>query len=712
MLKILLACGFACLIWRNSYTQDIPVGTWRNHFSFESIQRVASDGDRTFAASEFALFLFENEEITRLSKINGLIGGAITGLAYRAQDEVLLIGYEDGGIDLIKEGVLKNLSDLTNSNFGLNRSINHFLFVNDRAFAATDFGVATIDLVSEEITEVFREIGPNGSVLGIQEVLFDAGLLYAIAEEGVITGNLASNLLDFNNWSLFAETTGFNHPVIFENRVVVSRDSLLFSLDITSNRWDTLAITNLNIRDMMAADGQLFLLGENELQVSGNDSFSTIDVATLSAGSELTINQQQLWIADLEQGLIQIDAGSERSIIPSGPTSDDITQIAFIDSLFAFYADAPGSTQLDSTGFSVFSDGTWSNTMVEGFYNITDVATYDNTVYLSSNTQGIYNLTTRELASADFNETEVSIPAITGTTDGLFAIRYGHSDALYRLNEGSWESWASGVIGSSRPTGLFVSQGNVLWIINDTSRGMIAFDPVGEQSRVINQSDGLASASVQSFVIDLDDQAWIGTLSGTSFFVDATFVFDEFEAFTPFFENRVLFDEEPVTAMAVDGGDRKWMATKDGIWVFDRNVIRLEERFTTNNSPLPSNTIKDFAYDPRSGEMFILTDRGLVSYRTGSSAGSFAHSNAQIFPNPVRPQDSGPVTLRGLVQNANVRITDMQGNLIRDIDALGGTATWDLRDTSGSPAPTGIYLFFSSDRGGEETFIGKIAVIR
>ncbi len=712
MARSLFSLYVAILLCHTGYTQDIPVGTWRNHFSFESIQSVASDGSRTFAASEFALFLFENEEITRLSKIDGLNGGAITGLAYRSSDDVLLIGYEDGGIDLIKEGILKNLVDLTDGNFGVNRSINGFDFEGNLAYAATNFGVATINLNTEEITEIFREIGPNGDILRIDEIFFQNGVLFTSTTRGILSGNLASNLLDFNNWSLSENTVGFKNLIALENEIIASKDSIIFVLNDQTSSWDTLTQVSYEILDLAADSDQLFIMGNDELRVWENNAFTDVAISFLTSGNEITFNQGEFWIADLENGLINGIPGNERLILPSGPSSDNITHIAFADSLFAFYRDSPASEQEDSTGFAVFSNGQWNNLSIGGFYNISDVGSFDGSVYLSSHTQGIYNWSNQQIVTDEFASGIVSIPALSGTSDGLYAIRYNDTNALYRLNEGLWESWTSTEAGSRAFIDMTISDGNVLWLTTEGTGGVIAFDPIGEQFRLINRSDGLASSNIQSLVIDLEDQAWIGNLSGISFFTEATFVFNTFNAFTPFFENRVLFDEEAVTALAVDGGNRKWMATRDGIWIFDSNVVTLEDRFTTENSPLPSNNVLEFAYNPNNGEMFILTDRGLVSYRTGSSAGFIRHSDVQVFPNPVRPQDSGPVTLTGLAQNANIKITDVQGNLIREVDALGGTATWDLRDTSGSPAVSGIYLFFSSIGDREETFVGKIAVIR
>ncbi len=712
MSRVLLFLGVSISLLFPGYTQDIPVGTWRNHFSFESTQLVAGDGDRIFAASQFALFLFENEEVTRLSKIDGLNGGAITGLNYQAEGDVLLIGYEDGGVDLIKEGILKNLTDLTDGSFGLDRSVNGFIINNDQAFAPTGFGIATINLNTQEITEVFREIGPNGTIVEIHEILLGNDQLYAVTESGILSGNINSNLLDFNNWTLDTETAGFENLTLHQGQIYASEGNIIFLLDPVSGVWNSFFNTSFDILGMDVFEGRIYLMGSTQLTFLENGEQTAVPTTNLAMGVDLDIDQGIVYIADEQNGLIEVTNLSERVIIPNGPGSDQITRIKYADSLFAFYATPPGTQQLDSMGYAVFDNGRWNNHVIEGFYNISDVATYDGAIYLSSNTQGIYNLSANDFVTDAFNEVEATIPALSGSSDGLYAIRNGHSNALYRLNEGTWDSWPANTVGSSDLIDMTLSQGNVLWLTNGTNRGMIAYDPINDQSRVINQSDGLASANIRSTIIDLDDQAWIGTQSGISFFVDATFVFDNFNAFTPFFENRELFDEEAVTAMAVDGGNRKWMATRDGVWVFDSNVITLETRFTSENSPLPSNTVLDFAYDPVSGEMFILTDRGLVSYRTGSSSGRATHSDVQIFPNPIRPQTPGPITLRGLAQDANIKITDVRGNLIREVTALGGTATWDLRDTSGNQAVSGIYLFFSSTGNRQETLIGKIAVIR
>jgi len=162
-----------------------------------------------------------------------------------------------------------------------------------------------------------------------------------------------------------------------------------------------------------------------------------------------------------------------------------------------------------------------------------------------------------------------------------------------------------------------------------------------------------------------------------------------------------------------DGGGRVWVATNEGIWVLAADLSAVVHRFTQANSPLPSDQVLSFAYEGLSGEVFILTSKGMVSYRSASSTAPLVHGPAiQVFPNPVRAEFDGSIGITGLVQDASLKVTDIMGRLVADLTANGGTASWDLRSFSGSRVQPGIYLLFSSSADGKETMVGKIAVLR
>ncbi|NLJ07137.1 MAG: T9SS type A sorting domain-containing protein, partial [Sphingobacteriales bacterium] len=152
--------------------------------------------------------------------------------------------------------------------------------------------------------------------------------------------------------------------------------------------------------------------------------------------------------------------------------------------------------------------------------------------------------------------------------------------------------------------------------------------------------------------------------------------------------------------------------SKNGVWYVTEDGSEIIYHFNKDNSPLPSNNIRDIAINSLTGEVFFGTDAGIVSFRNSAIEGGNTHQDVYAFPNPVRPDYSGPVAIRGLVTNANVKITDVAGNVVTDITAEGGQAVWDLKDISGNPVRSGVYFVVSSNEDGSETIITKILIIR
>jgi len=157
-----------------------------------------------------------------------------------------------------------------------------------------------------------------------------------------------------------------------------------------------------------------------------------------------------------------------------------------------------------------------------------------------------------------------------------------------------------------------------------------------------------------------------------------------------------LFEEE-VTAIAVDGANRKWLGTHNGIFLQSPDGETEIAHFNTENSPLLNNNITDIEIDQTNGDVYIGTDAGINVVRTDAIAGRTVHSsNAYAFPNPVRPEYDGPIAIRGLAEDAIVKITDIQGTLVYETQALGGQAIWYGRDLAGQRAASGVYLVFST----------------
>ena len=225
----------------------------------------------------------------------------------------------------------------------------------------------------------------------------------------------------------------------------------------------------------------------------------------------------------------------------------------------------------------------------------------------------------------------------------------------------------------------------------------------------------LPSNSVKTLALDKDGQIWAGTDRGVVVFDNPSAVFSgkNFDAYTPIFERRRLLGNETVTSIAIDGGNRKWMGTRNGLFLFNADGTELVTNFTEKNSPLPTNEISYITAEP-AGEVYIRTPKGMVSYiGTATESGLKQDENAvKVFPNPIKPDFEGTIGIEGLVGNAFVKITDAVGNLVYETRANGGTATWNGRTLQGIRVETGVYLIFSANTKGEETCVSRLAVIK
>ena len=174
-----------------------------------------------------------------------------------------------------------------------------------------------------------------------------------------------------------------------------------------------------------------------------------------------------------------------------------------------------------------------------------------------------------------------------------------------------------------------------------------------------------------------------------------------------------FLDGEQINAIAVDGGNRKWIGTQNsGVFLISEDASETIKNFTTSNSPILSNTVISLAIDPVNGRVYIGTDKGITSYLSDATEGKENYSNVYAYPNPVRPEDIDQVTIAGLMENSNVKITDLSGNLIYQGKSVGGQLTWNCRNHSGSRVATGIYLVLAATQDSKESVVTKIMIVK
>jgi hypothetical protein len=272
------------------------------------------------------------------------------------------------------------------------------------------------------------------------------------------------------------------------------------------------------------------------------------------------------------------------------------------------------------------------------------------------------------------------------------------------------------------PLDIIVADNNDKWIriapnrTNPASIWVVSDQGIQRGLNTAANNGNLPSETVNDIAKDIDGSIWVGTNIGVAVFYSPSSATrsttQAVNAITPIFEGRPLLEEEQITAIAIDGGGRKWFGTKrNGIYLYDKDISRSILFFNTENSPLPSNNIIDIAINKVTGEVFIATDLGIVSYRSHATDPAADGSEVVVFPNPVRPNFNGLLGIRGLPTNSQVKITDIAGRKVFEGNSDGGGISWNLKDYNNRRAKTGIYLVFASNEEGTETLVGKFAVV-
>jgi hypothetical protein len=241
---------------------------------------------------------------------------------------------------------------------------------------------------------------------------------------------------------------------------------------------------------------------------------------------------------------------------------------------------------------------------------------------------------------------------------------------------------------------------------------------------VTDQQGNLISFSfVRSLAEDKEGDVWVGHAKGVVVFRNVKDVFaSNYQAHRPLIPRRdgtdladFLLDNQAIYAIAVDGANRKWIGTEtSGVFLVSADGLETIEHFTAENSPLLSNQVLAIAINPKTGEVFFATDKGLISYQGDAADGEeeFSKATFTVYPNPVRENFAGRITMEGFMDNSTVEVMDAAGNLVYKTKSNGRLATWDGKNAAGKPASAGVYFVVGVSEDGKKSGVTKILIIR
>jgi ligand-binding sensor domain-containing protein len=267
---------------------------------------------------------------------------------------------------------------------------------------------------------------------------------------------------------------------------------------------------------------------------------------------------------------------------------------------------------------------------------------------------------------------------------------------------------------------IVLPRGYGLFILDDNKTPEV-FNDDRFKKLLVQDPENLPISFVYSIAEDLDGNIWVGTDQGPLIYYNPEKVFDtDLKASRIKIQRNdgtdqadIVLKTETITSIAVDGANRKWLGTaSSGTFLLSPDGTRQLLSFNEQNSPLFSNSIVSLSVDNKTGDVWFGTLKGVQSYRGNATSGEEKFTNVYTFPNPVREDFHGNVTITGLLRDSQIRITDISGNLVTEMVSDGGVATWDLKTYNGRRVSTGVYLVFCASRDGSQTYVTKMLVIK
>jgi len=322
---------------------------------------------------------------------------------------------------------------------------------------------------------------------------------------------------------------------------------------------------------------------------------------------------------------------------------------------------------------------------------------------------------------------------------GVFGMTYDDTGNLWITNcyaanplvvrkktDGSWLSFNfPGIVTTPTISQIIVNQYNQKWMVLPRENGgILVFDENGtwvtgddKKKRLFTGvgNGNLPSNEVTCIAEDHDGEIWVGTNKGIAVFYCPEQVFSSSgcEAQQIFIEQdghtQILLETEVISAIVVDGANRKWIGTyNSGAYLMSEDGTYQVQHFTVDNSPLLSNEIRSIIINPKTGEVYFGTAEGIISYRNDATEGLTDYTDVYVFPNPVHPGYEGPIAITGLIENVDIKITDISGSLVYQTKSLGGQAIWYGKNFKGENVHSGVYMVFCSNDDGSKTYIAKI----
>lgn len=735
-----------------------PVGTWTDHLSYNTAVGIAGNPEIIYSSTGSSILVYEPgiNEIRKLSPVNGLSETGISAFGWLEENKTLVIAYKSLNLDLVNGSKIETIPDIKNRFPTNKKKINRIRPGGDFAYLASGYGIIVADIKRKEIRDTWKP-GQNNGDNEVFDLAFGNGMVYAATANGLWQADIENQGLAYpGNWQ---RVPGM--PESLCNLVIFSGGTLYCSVpgelsgDIVYSINEGVSVFSqlpgTSNRSMDYAPGGFTISSSRSLRHYSSQGVLIREIDTYGWGQpdifQAVISGNDILIADRYHGtILGKNMTSFTSLPVSGPASNKVEMIT-----------SDGNRTIICAGGT---SGSWTGLKLPLMVSVHNGQKFEN----------ISSVVHTDAMRAAADPSNPSVFFVSSWGGGLFRYENNSSEKIYdSSNSPLQESGASGetrVLGLAfdRSGNLWVTQPDApakikmlkpggtwltyprnidaplagdlistssgqLWIILPGGYGLFITDDKGTPDNftdditrrlTITDSDNKVINSVFALAEDLDGSIWAGTDQGPVIYHNPDGIFDGDvrggRIKVPRNDGSGLADymlgTETITAIAVDGANRKWLGTQgSGAFLLSADGTRLLKIYNSSNSPLLSDSIASIAINQTAGEVWFGTSEGAVSVRETATIGKETFRNVYSFPNPVREDFTGNVTITGLMRDTEVKITDISGNLVNEMTSEGGQASWDLSTYNGRRVRSGVYLVFCAAGDGSESCVTRILVI-
>lgn len=738
----------ALFLVHNSYCQGLPIGSWRTHLAYNDGIHAAEVGNKIYVVTKTGMFYVDKDQMVAygLSKVDGFSDIDTRTVTYDPGHKALFVGYQSGNMDILIDNTIYHVPGMQEKNL----VVNSFYPYKGYCYISTSGGIIQYNTAKGEFGDSYQYITPKScNKVNVSSTTIMDSFLYAATDSGIIRGNLGNILQDCSNWEKISNDSS-GYLLTYQGKMFAACQGGFLKY-WNGSAWTTFYRTATGEIQSMEIDyGNITMANEKYIYTIHPD-FSVDSFSSNGQNYAVIDNEGRRWACKNGYGIVLEGEDKLHFFRPAGPASNSVGNLYSNNGeiwVSPSTVTSQGAPSYNNDPISLFDEGWYiiSPPNVKNGFPLKDIMkvikdSVSNHYWIASLDSGVaefdivnnqivsfYNSANSALEPWEKGKTYSQVSdVITDMNDNLWVANYRAQNILaVRKPKGNWYHFSVGT--NKDVLHLMADQYGYIWAVAPHNSSLFIYNPgakiestdddqVAELQTGVG-SGNLPSSNVNCVVQDLNGQVWIGTANGVTVYPDPSLLFasHKYDAQQPWVQSGgtagPLLNYIFVTCIAVDGANRKWIGTTDGVFLTSEDGTAIIEHFTVDNSPLLSSTITSIAINGKTGEVFFGTDKGIVSYRSTATEGKTENSNVYAYPNPVHPGYKGPIAINGLVRNASVKITDVTGNVVYETNALGGQAIWDGKNFKGEEAHSGVYLVFVTNADGSETTVTKILVVR